>query len=234
MSDGAIESARSPHKLRVRPLMLGKSEAETLQLMGIRSLLELMDDAALESCPDGVREDWKTVAKWINYSGGEMNQDQRAKIARGWSAYLAFGLAPSIALQENFNHFAKVLRGNEFPLPPKQIINVFDRLLASDDNIQEKHAADIQAERLRMKTVFESATTKQQNWWRALDPKTRAWIFATIVWIMAVFAYSYLFDPFDVGGWDDIGDEEYHRLIAVASLPIFIGLVCHAYRRWVV
>ncbi len=220
--------------MKMRPLLIGQSEAETLRLMGTTAMLGLMDDAAAKDCPDDIRDDWHTIAKWMNYSGGEWSAEQSTQVSKAWGAYLAIGLAPSFELQKSFDHMAERLKNDPPPRPPKEIMDVFDRLLATDDQIKAKRTSDVQRERARLEQTFKALRSTRVNWWRELDPATRIWIFASAVWMAAVFSYGYVFDPFDTGGWDSMGDEEFNRLAIVACLPIFGGFIYRAYWKWVV
>jgi hypothetical protein len=219
--------------MSIRPFLVGRSEAETYKLMGTRFVLELMDDAAVEGCPSEISKAWQTIASWINWSGGELSPEQTQMISEGWIAYLAIGLAPSIKLQSNFDNMAECLKDQSYALPPKKIMDVFDTLLASDVEISEKRLADYAAERKELEKIFKDLTVKRKNWWRDQHPMVRKWAFITLIWMIIVLSYFHIFDPFDVGGWNGLSDEEFNRVITVACLPIFGGLVYKAYLKWV-
>ncbi len=219
--------------MRMRTITVGPTEADTLRSLGLQFVLELKEDADDPTCPAGVRADWQKIADWLEYSAGELTSTQVDQIKRGWSGYLAIGLAPCHNLQPNFDHFSKQVSGEELNRTPTIIMNVFDRLLATDQEIKQKRVADIEAERRKLEPIFEAIKRRDLSRWRSLSPAFRQWVFVCIIWFVAVYAYAYLFDPFDTGGWDNMDDDAFNRVVAVAVLPIIGGFLHRAYRKWI-
>lgn len=105
-------------------------------------------------------------------------------------------------------------------------------MLASDEEIHAKHMHDFAKGREVMnrleKSFAKSKTSLLPAGW-----SIRKIAFWTIAWALTVFGYAWLSDPFDVGGWDEIGDAEVTRLIAVSLVPSFAGASVALYNKWV-
>lgn len=106
--------------------------------------LELFADlAAREDAPERVREDWSTALKWMGVGDrSEIKREHHEKWARTFEAYLMTGKAPSAALVGAFERFRlwlknvyRMITSLNAQLSP-EIAGVFDRLLATDDEIQ--------------------------------------------------------------------------------------------------
>jgi hypothetical protein len=227
--------------LTASPLPIGQERnSDGMRRIGIAAVSGLKKDATEDpNCPVRMRQDWQSIAEWIGFEGGDLTYDQLEMIGCGWVGYVSIGLAPSHAMQSNFEAIAKSMGDLPSLRPPKQVMRVFDRLFASDEEIKEKRAADIEAERRMLEPLFKAAAASKAEaeigrWhWHGLSRAARKWIFCCIVWLAAVYVYAYIFDPFDTGGWDGMRDEEFNRLVTVACLPIFGGVVYRAYLKWV-
>ena len=215
-------------------LIEGTTEAAGMRAMGPLFVDELREDGESPDSPPGVKRDWFTVAAWLGHKGGVFTKDQRQQIIEGWTAYIAIGLAPSAELQPIFDSVSNGLENGGSEPPPKEVMDVFDRLLATDVQIREKRASDLKAERKKFQRIFQEVKPKKgKGLWRSRDANQRQWIFISVVWFAAVFAYAWLFDPFDVGGWSDLEDEHMYRLYAIALLPVIAVSVLASYRKLV-
>jgi len=210
-------------------------EHELLAKSGLMFIRELRADSKRDDAPDGVREDWALIARWLPHSTGELSNQSISKLERAWASYLAIGLAPSHSLQSAFDHFSKQIRASKADCAPTEIMNVFDRLLATDSQIAAKRASDIEAERATIAPIFAELRNPKQrpNSWRKQSLQTRQWIFFSGLWFAGTYFYAFLFDPFDEGGWNYIESEQFTQLFVIAILPILAGLVIKIYRRWV-
>jgi len=119
-------------------------------------LEELRADAEHPDAPDQVKADWQTVQDWFHANGHVLDQgiipvEAHEMFARTGERYLMEGKAPSSALTRLFETFRgwmlavyKTLDKLRSPISP-EIREVFDRLLATDDEIQgarEREALD--------------------------------------------------------------------------------------------
>ncbi len=105
-------------------------------------LSEMERDAARADTPEQIRGDMGTIRGWLGAVDGEgLTVAQHEQFARGFEAYLMEGKAPSEALRGAFRRFRawlvgiyRSVTGLGVELSPP-IRDVFDRMLASDDEI---------------------------------------------------------------------------------------------------
>lgn len=129
----------------------------------------MLKDAQTEGIAPQLQTDMQTALDFLGMdsvesllqdSQGNLSDEARAaheKWARAFEMYLREGKAPSAALRESFSrfkswllHLYKTLRGLDVELNP-EMRQVFDRLLASDEQIAQAKQQD------RMLPAFESA-----------------------------------------------------------------------------
>lgn len=106
-------------------------------------LEELLADASRPDAPQQLRDDLATVQKWLGHESGDFTTEQHEQFARAGEAYLMEGKAPSQGLARVFSRFkqwiTKIYRtvaNLDTPIND-DIRGVFDRLLATDDEIAE-------------------------------------------------------------------------------------------------
>ncbi|WLH55581.1 hypothetical protein [Pseudomonas sp. FP2294] len=105
--------------------------------------LEVMGDlAARTDVPDQVKQDYQTILDWFGVNDrSAIKVDQHEQFARGFEAYLREGKAPSAALQSAFSRFKAWLTqiyrdASRLNVQLNdEVRRVFDRLLATDDEI---------------------------------------------------------------------------------------------------
>lgn len=105
--------------------------------------LEVMGDlAARADVPDQVKQDYQTILDWFGVNDrSAIKVDQHEQFARGFEAYLREGKAPSAALQSAFSRFKAWLTqiyrdASHLNVQLNdEVRRVFDRLLATDDEI---------------------------------------------------------------------------------------------------
>lgn len=105
--------------------------------------LDLM--TRLESKTDNKQflKDMETIRKYVGNDGGAWTRTQHEMFAETWTTYLKEGKSPTPALKDVFANFAKWLaklykkiRQIEVPIND-EIRGVFDRMLATDEQIEE-------------------------------------------------------------------------------------------------
>ncbi len=106
-------------------------------------LEELIADGSREDAPQQLRDDLATVREWLGNDGGELTTEQHEQFARAGEAYLMEGKAPSTALARVFSRFKqwltklyRTVSSLDTPIND-EIRGVFDRLLATDDEIAQ-------------------------------------------------------------------------------------------------
>lgn len=105
--------------------------------------LEVMGDlAARADVSDQVKQDYQTILDWFGVKDrASVKVDQHEQFARGFEAYLREGEAPSLALQSAFSRFKAWLTqiyrdASRLNVQLNdEVRRVFDRLLATDDEI---------------------------------------------------------------------------------------------------
>ena len=128
-------------------------ETDLIVGMGSSWVHELRADAARSDAPSSILSDWKTIEAWLGCAGRELNQDDHAKIGDACLSYFAKGISPSAGSESAFRNFAQRIKHQNrvhVSVPP-QIEKVFDRMLASDEEIQAR-----QPELQRAKTQTDS------------------------------------------------------------------------------
>lgn len=211
------------------------SETDFLRQSGAVFVDNLRLDAARHDAPEAVRRDWTIIAKWLDHSTGDLSLDQHRRIERAWLAYLAIGAAPSHKLQPAFSMFAGQLVGTDkADRAPTAVMDVFDRLIASDADIERKRAADMNATKAQLQPLLDRLNhDRRPRWWRRQSGLVRRWIFAAVLWALLMFVVFRFFDPFDVGGWDRLDDEEMVQFALIVLAPVAAGAAFYIYRRWV-
>lgn len=102
--------------------------------------------ARLDSAPEQIRKDVDTIRAWVGAkplaeSTEALTVAQEEQIADGFLSYLREGKAPSVDMQNAFSRFKgwmmRLYRGVRDTLPAinKDVRDVFDRMLATDDAI---------------------------------------------------------------------------------------------------
>jgi hypothetical protein len=192
-------------------------------------LRELAQDA---KAPGGTRKDWETLRAWLGNQDNELSAMDTDQISKAWRAYLAIGLAPSHELQPVFDsvrgrfNIAEAKRDR----PPVEIIRVFDRLLASDDQIKAKRASDAKAEGEKLaKIIGRSPSTNKKGLWSRQSRSVRGWIFVSVAWAAVALFILTVFDPLDVRRWDWADGRDYLKAMAIMLLPAVAGLLKAAY-----
>lgn len=105
--------------------------------------LEVLGDLAERTdAPEQVKQDYQTILEWFGVSSRDgIKVEQHEQFARGFEAYLREGKAPSAALQSAFSRFKAWLTQIYRDVSRlnvqinDEVRRVFDRLLATDDEI---------------------------------------------------------------------------------------------------
>lgn len=188
-------------------------------------------DSKEKDAPESVRHDWKTISTWLGGCENGIEITKNEKIQKAWKAYLSIGVAPSLGLQHLFDSYSNASGSSNYPRPPQEILAVFDRLIATDEEISEKRHSDAKQEKDHLKKIFLKEDTR--SWWRRRSALFRNWTFASITWMILFFIYELFFDPFDRGGWG-LSDTEFTQYIIILLTPFGAGIVYYTYQKWVV
>lgn len=129
---------------RIFDIVLGKkADLTTFLHESAHTFLEMMGDLSeREDAPAAMKEDFAQTLKWLGVeSRGDIKVEQHEKWARAFEAYLLEGNEPAERLRRTFNRFRLWLKSVYRSIRDLNVeINddirgVFDRLLATDDEI---------------------------------------------------------------------------------------------------
>ena len=124
--------------------------------------------AEMENAPQQVKDDWQALKEWTGWNDSEtINTDAHEKFARGFEAYLREGEAPTKFLERTFRRFSKWLSAiyravsRLGGLPPKEIREVMDRMLATQDDI-EAYAEQQQLDQFEKTELYKQLSEQDQ------------------------------------------------------------------------
>ena len=124
--------------------------------------------AEMENAPQQVKDDWQALKEWTGWNDNEtINTDAHEKFARGFEAYLREGEAPTKFLERTFRRFSKWLSAiyravsRLGGLPPKEIREVMDRMLATQEDI-EAYAEQQQLEQFEKTELYKQLSEQDQ------------------------------------------------------------------------
>ena len=77
----------------------------------------------------------------------DLEDQSDAFLSRRWKAFLAIGIAPSIALQPSFDYVSNKYKSEEYSFvsdkPPQDVLGVFERLMTTDKDKKMKRNYDV-------------------------------------------------------------------------------------------
>lgn len=124
--------------------------------------------AEMENAPQQVKDDWQALKEWTGWNDNEtINTDAHEKFARGFEAYLREGEASTKFLERTFRRFSKWLSAiyravsRLGGLPPKEITEVMDRMLATQEDI-EAYAEQQQLEQFEKTELYKQLSEQDQ------------------------------------------------------------------------
>lgn len=124
--------------------------------------------AEMENAPEQLVLDWNKLKEWTGWNDNETNNtDAHEKFARGFEAYLREGEAPTKFLERTFRRFSKWLSAiyravsRLGGLPPKEIREVMDRMLATQEDI-EAYAEQQQLEQFEKTELYKQLSEQDQ------------------------------------------------------------------------
>lgn len=124
--------------------------------------------AEMKNAPQQVKDDWQALKEWTGWNDNEtINTDAHEKFARGFEAYLREGEAPTKFLERTFRRFSKWLSAiyravsRLGGLPPKDIREIMDRMLATQDDI-EAYAEQQQLDQFEKTELYKQLSEQDQ------------------------------------------------------------------------
>lgn len=127
-------------------IVLGE-DSDFLVDSGLFFINFLRQTSKAENAPSGLAKDWGIIENWLECQNSEITSIEEEKIGKAWKAYLAIGLAPSFNLQPAFDHYSKQYKDSGYSFKEDkastEVMDVFDRLLATDDELTVKRKHDL-------------------------------------------------------------------------------------------
>lgn len=203
---------------------------------GAHFVLTLKKLSEEKNAPADILNDWRVIEKWLGCAGREISQADEEKIGRAWRVYFAIGLAPSFTLQPIFDKISEQYQqdGDSYggDKAPTEVMDVFDRLLATKEDISAKRAHDIEVEKAKFQKVFRQFGKKRllKDKIRALSRASRIFVTLSFVWgawvILRTSDYYELFG-IDLERWS--GD----MFLANLVLPPLLTWAAYMAYRWI-
>jgi len=133
-------------------------DSDLLADSGLHFICTYRDIARKEDAPASIKRDWQVLEEWLGCSGRELNNEDERSIRLAWLGYYAAGLAPSFALQPALDVFAATHNVKEHlrHKPPRHIMDVFDRMQATDEDIAKKRTHDVEEEKKKVEAALSS------------------------------------------------------------------------------
>lgn len=193
--------------------------------------------ALAENAPTRLLKDWRIVESWLSCKDGNITSIEENKIGKGWKAYLAIGVAPSFKLQEVFDVYSKQYKDSGYSFkddrPPTEVMEVFDRLLATDKEITVKKNHDWAEEKKRLEAIFKKFPKRKLTFKQrlsSLSKNTRIFIASSIAW----FGWVVLRTSDD---WEILGiylsDWDSDMFFVNVALPILAAWLAFKVYKWV-
>jgi uncharacterized membrane protein len=111
-------------------------------------------------------------------------------------------------------------------------MKVFERMLASDDQIKIKKASDAKSEGEKLaKIIGRLPGNTKKGWWSRQSRSLRGGIFVSVAWAAVALFILTVFDPLDVRSWDWADERDYLKAMAIMLLPAVAGLLKAAYNK---
>lgn len=215
---------------RTRKITLDKN-SDFLSDAGLFFVNSLRDSATKKNCPQSFHDDWKVLSEWLVCSSGCLSAADEEKITNGWRAYLTIGLAPSFKLEEVFDSARCMYKSGGFDIDkhkaPPEVMGVFDRMLATDEEISLKREYDIEVEKLGFKYALGVQNKKKK---KSLSRSSRIFVVVCIswwVWVVLRTNAGFEFLGIYMERWDD--DMFYQNTL----IPPVLYWVVHKVYSWI-
>ena len=204
---------------------------------GVFFINMLQQTSVAENAPSELVNDWQIIENWLGCKNRKITSTEEEKIGKGWKSYLAIGLAPSFKLQPAFDHFSKQYKDSGFSFkedkPPTEVMDVFDRLLATDEELSVKRKHDWSEEKKKFESILNKLPKKRLTFKQkvsSLSKKTRIFIATSVAWfVWVVFRTT---DDWEILGiYLDEWDED--MFFANVALPILLVWLVFKTYKWV-
>ena len=187
--------------------------------------------------PIKIKKDTEILFNWLGQEIGVLNKSSIDKLKSAWIAYLSIGFPPTDALQESFDLYSKSPGAEQRSKnrPPQEIMDVFDRMLASEEDIKERRDRVFGEEKRKIEAVFKKFKKKKtlleelKDTYDEMSDKKRIFWKLTIAWIFWVLVRSN--NSFELVGyyfnkWDD---GMFIQNVLVVPVLLYVGHYVYKY-----
>jgi hypothetical protein len=186
-------------------------------IKGLGELFFQIQSDIIAKVPDvseQIKNDWKTIEDWLEIKNGKITEEHRTKFGRAFDSYVRKEKSPSAELNECFNFFKKKSSESECSYP-REVKSVFDRMLATDEQIRESEDQNGDAKiSNKIRILF-------------LTRKHRAIFAATLLWTLFV-TYEYNdYSDFTLFGMEilEYGRGYFTNLLYLPSIVLCLTLL---------
>ena len=125
---------------RTNTIQMDETSGSFLRGSGQMFFLTMKEIGELPDAPAQIARDWKILKNWLGCKDGEVDSEAYKKVAIAWQSYLALGVSPSTTLDESFAKFREMAIREKWETIqiPEEVGSVFDRMVATDGEIEEK------------------------------------------------------------------------------------------------
>ncbi len=191
-----------------------------------------------ENGKKSTRKDWCTLKNWLGCKENQLTPIEDEKVGVAWKAYLSIGSAPSFKLQNAFTKYSEQYKSSGYCFkkdkPPEEIFGVFDRLLATDEEISDKRAYEYAELGKKLDKVIKKLPKKKltlNQKLNSLSKSSRVFISASIAWCVFVVIRTTNDSRF-LGFYFDSWDAD--MFLENLFLPVIFSLFFIKAYKWVV
>lgn len=125
---------------KTNTILVDETSGSFLRGSGQLFVHSMKEAAELSDAPPTIKRDWKILKNWLQCPDGGIDSETNKRIALAWQSYLAAGVSPSVALEGAFVSFKSLAIREKWLTKsvPLEIQSIFDRMLATDDEIANK------------------------------------------------------------------------------------------------
>ena len=206
---------------------------------GVLFIQMLVKASQIKNAPSRLQNDKLIVESWLNCKAENITSVEQDKIEKGWKAYIAIGLAPSMKLKKTFHHFSKQYKDEgylfEDDAPPSKVTGVFDRMLATDEEITIKRNHDWGGEknRLKMEAAVKNFSKRNLTFKQKLSTLSKE---TRIIVCSSVICFSWVVLR-TADDWEILGiyldDWEEDMFFINTGLPILVVWVAFQMYKWI-
>lgn len=190
--------------------------------------------ARAPGAPKELIANWRVLEKWLGCANRPLSDNDLDTVGRAWRVYNAIGVAPSIKLQDSFSFYQKNLHNivdtTGSDRAPSEVMAVFDRMLATDDEIAIKRKLD---------TTSDVGGTYQRSWFEksflrtklnAFSKVQRLYISCVCAWLLWVTVRTWSY--YEIAGiYLEQWDNDYY--FANILIPLSVAYCAFRLYKWV-